>query len=671
MQFMKRIRNNSYLLLLLLFLPAGTIGAKAQKPPIVPEVKEWHPADSQGVYSLPSLVTIQYNSPDIRDAATILRDDFSRYLRLTANVTQGDLAQVVLFWDESLPFKSPEGYRLVIAEQGVRIEARSYQGIIWGTRSLLQLASKTNNKLPLGTIVDAPDRKSRGFMLDVGRKFIPLAFLDYYVELLSYYKMNEFQIHLNDNGFNTFFDHDWDKTYAAFRLESNYFPGLTAKDGHYTKKEFQELQRKAQRYGVNIIPEVDVPAHSLAFVHFRPEIGSNDYGKDHLDLHKEATYSFVDSLYAEYLTGPDPVFIGKDVHIGTDEYSKKELEPFRAFTDRYLKYIKSFGKTPRLWGSLRMLDGKTPIDLNGVISNAWNGGWSNPIGSAKQGAGIISTCDAWLYIVPAAGYYYDFLNHKYLYNNWRAAMVNPKETMDDNDPALLGAMFAVWNDHVGNGITAEDIHIRALPAIATIATKTWNEKPQFSFLDFIKNVTVNPELPSGHDYRGYISPSDLYQLNNNWRNAGSFALTGKSVKIGDKVIGYNYTFRFDIRIDDIQAAMPCILSHDGFDITLNAEGKLQLQREGKTFTLNELPALSRGEWHTITISGTHNTTTVTLDGKVQKLSPTLVQGKPNANGHTAKMYLQPTFYLPLGLAGDGIIGEMRNLQLEYIPRPLF
>lgn len=54
-------------------------------------------------------------------------------------------------------------------------------------------------------------------------------FLRQYVKILSFYKLNEFQIHLNDNGFVQFFDNDWNKTYAAFRLESERFPGLTAK----------------------------------------------------------------------------------------------------------------------------------------------------------------------------------------------------------------------------------------------------------------------------------------------------------------------------------------------------------------------------------------------------------------------------------------------------------
>ena len=111
-------------------------------------------------------------------------------------------------------------------------------------------------------------------------------------KILSFYKLNEFQIHLNDNGFVQFFDNDWNKTYAAFRLESERFPGLTAKDGSYTKKEFTDLQRLGMEYGVNVIPEIDIPAHSLAFTHYKPEIGSDKYGMDHLDLYKEETYRF-------------------------------------------------------------------------------------------------------------------------------------------------------------------------------------------------------------------------------------------------------------------------------------------------------------------------------------------------------------------------------------------
>lgn len=129
-----------------------------------------------------------------------------------------------------------------------------------------------------------------------------------YVKMMAYYKMNTFQIHLNDNAFKQYYNHDWNKTYSAFRLECETFPGLTARDGYYTKKEFIALQQLADSLGVEIIPEIDVPAHSLALTQYKPEIGSEEYGMDHLDLFKPETYEFVDALFREYLEGRNPVF---------------------------------------------------------------------------------------------------------------------------------------------------------------------------------------------------------------------------------------------------------------------------------------------------------------------------------------------------------------------------
>lgn len=72
----------------------------------------------------------------------------------------------------------------------------------------------------------------------------------------------------------------------------------------------------------------------------------------------------MDNLFKEYLSGKDPVFAGKYVHIGTDEYSNatQELkEKFRAYTDRYLALIESYGKSPMVWGALSHADGTTPV----------------------------------------------------------------------------------------------------------------------------------------------------------------------------------------------------------------------------------------------------------------------------------------------------------------------
>ena len=92
------------------------------------------------------------------------------------------------------------------------------------------------------------------------------------------------------------------------------------------RKEFIDFQKQAASNFVEIIPEIDVPAHSLALTHYKPEIGSKEYGMDHLDLFKPETYEFVDALFKEYLEGDNPVFVGKRVHIGTDEYSNAKKD---------------------------------------------------------------------------------------------------------------------------------------------------------------------------------------------------------------------------------------------------------------------------------------------------------------------------------------------------------
>lgn len=75
------------------------------------------------------------------------------------------------------------------------------------------------------------------------------------------------------------------------------------------------------------------------------------------------------------------MFVGKKVHIGTDEYSNKDslvVEQFRAFTDRYLRYVESFGKEPMLWGALTHAKGATPVKSDGILMNCWYNGYADP-----------------------------------------------------------------------------------------------------------------------------------------------------------------------------------------------------------------------------------------------------------------------------------------------------
>ena len=509
-----------------------------EKPFVIPELKEWK--GGKGYFIPAGEARIVYTDSTLREIAEQFAQDYQKMFSVRLNVSdrkaqKGDFV-LSLKKDREL---GKEGYTIDIDKQ-VNISAPKAIGVYWATRTLLQIAEQSDNRqLPQGTIRDYPDYDMRGFVIDCGRKFIPMDYLRDMVKILSYYKMNVFHIHLNDNGFKQYFNHDWDKTYAAFRLECETFPGLTARDGYYTKQEFIHFQEEAEKQFVEIIPEIDAPAHTLAFSQYKPEIGSKEYGMDHLDLSNPETYAFMDALFEEYIGGNNPVFRGPKVHIGTDEYSNKDpnvVEQFRAFTDHYINYVEKFGKQAFVWGALTHADGKTPVKSDNVGMYAWYNGYAEPKEMVKQGYKLVSIPDGLVYIVPAAGYYYDYLNTEYLYNHWTPAHVGDV-VFEEKDPAILGGMFAVWNDHVGNGISVKDIHHRVFPALQTVAAKTWSSSVSVPYALFESNRKKLSEAPDVNQLaRVGKEPGLVYEANE----------VHCGMQLPYPEIGYNYTITFDL-----------------------------------------------------------------------------------------------------------------------------
>lgn len=644
--------------------------AKETCPKVIPALQEWK--GGSGKLALPAEGSIVIASADeaaLKSVADVLAQDLKDLLGWNYTVKTGKPEKNAIYLSLTKPDKQlgEEGYVLA-AGRYAGITAPARQGVFWGTRSLLQILYNEKGQLPKGVARDWPQYPNRGFMLDVGRKFFTMDFLRQYVKILSFYKLNEFQIHLNDNGFVQFFDNDWNKTYAAFRLESERFPGLTAKDGSYTKKEFTDLQRLGMEYGVNVIPEIDIPAHSLAFTHYKPEIGSDKYGMDHLDLYKEETYRFVDSLLDEYLSGEEPVFMGPDVHIGTDEYNAKEAEKFRYFTDRYLKYVEKYGKNVRMWGALRWLKGKTPVKADNVTINAWSYDWIDPNASLKDGYKIINTCDTYLYIVPAAGYYRDFLDIRWLYETWRVGKVNSREELPEGTPGLLGGMFAVWNDHCGNGISQQDVHFRTFPAAQVLAEKMWRGKNEaVSFEEFEALCKQMPEAPGinllGRVQGEVVLPGQKEELSLNGTDSVATSLPE---------IGYPYAVEFEVNPDQEQNISGILFKGPHSTVYANWEnkGNLAFSRDGYTFVFHAaiLPA---GEWTKVRIEGDYKGTTLYINGeKVERLEGRIKQFYNYTHHRKDRMYVQETWVFPMQQIGDvrnGFKGKLRNINCVRHP----
>ena len=646
---MKRL----YSLITMLCLVLQGIAAQNAKPFVIPELKEWKGGAGELTLNEQTRIVYPKNQPELQRIAQMVADDCKEMFNYTPTIAagKGQKGDIILALKKDKKL-GKEGYAINISDR-ITLSAPEAVGVYWGTRTLLQMAEQSFN-LPKGEIRDFPDYEIRGFMIDCGRKFIPMHYLRDYVKIMSYYKMNCFQIHLNDNGFKQFFENDWDKTYAAFRLESDTYPGLTARDGFYTKKEFIDLQKLAENVYVEIIPEIDAPAHTLAFAHYLPEIGSKEYGMDHLDLFNPKTYEFMDGLFKEYLEGEEPVFRSKRVHIGTDEYSNKDpkvVEKFREFTDRYIRYVESFGKQACVWGALTHAKGETPVKSENVIMSAWYNGYAEPRDMVKQGYQLISIPDGLTYIVPQAGYYYDYLNCKHLYENWTPAHVG-KEVFDEKDPAILGGMYAVWNDHCGNGISTKDIHHRCYPALQTLAVKMWTGVSKTLLYEEFDKLRHNLSEAPGVNQLGRLSktPGLAYEQ----------AMVVPNSTLPVQEIGYNYRVEFDL--DGAKEAMGTELfrSKDAvFYLSDPIRGMLGYARDGylNTFTYNVQP----GQKMKIAIEGDNKATRLFINGKqVEELN--IQERWMDKEGKTRIRNVR-TLVFPLQKAGN-FKSKITNLKVE-------
>lgn len=659
---------------------------KNTKPFVIPSLREWHGDDGNFVLTAKSRIVVDPKYASVLNPmAKIFQNDLAEQYKIKPAILSGTpkAGDIFISLNGNKEELSTEGYSLSIKDY-VSINAAQYKGAFWGTRTLLQLLERDPKHcfLPKGISRDYPKYEVRGFMLDVGRKYFKIDFLQDFVKLMSYYKISDFQLHLSDNGFVKQFNNDWDSTYSGFRLENERYPQLPTKGEYYTKKEFIDLQILAENYGVNIIPEIDVPAHSLAISKAFPQIASKEFGKDHLDIKNPETYTIVENIFKEYLEGENPVFRFKEVHIGTDEYDKKEAEPFRKFTDHFIKYVQSFNKNVRVWGALTHAQGNTPVTTKGVTMNAWYNGYADPVKMKELGYPLISTPDGLLYIVPAAGYYYDYLNLQYLYEKWEPVAIGDA-IFKMGDPFIRGGMFAVWNDVAKNGITAQDVTDRVFPALQVLSEKMWsgtNEAVDFNaFSAKAKDINEGPGL----NLRGKISGKDSLVLNykmtgddkeiKKLQNA-DYVLDGNRkvlslkkndsyVKLPYNEIGYNYTVSFKINPSQNNVANSVLFesNHAVVKLKQGNTSNIGFSHEGKDYDFGV--SIPENKWTNVVFTGDNNSTTLYLDGQLVKK---LTREKIPTGYEKDSIWVMKTLFFPLDKIGGGknsFIGKIKDLKV--------
>lgn len=327
---------------------------------------------------------------------------------------------------EEVPVNQNEGYRLEVSRNKIKIEAVAERGVYWAIQTLSQLAEKKGKKTTIRgcEILDWPAFRIRGFMQDVGRSYLSLEELKREIAILARFKINTFHWHLTEN--------------QAWRLESKIFPmlndsaNMTRMAGkYYTLEEARELVDFCKKHQVLLIPEVDMPGHSAAFIR-----------TFHHDMQSPEGMKILKLLMDEICETFDVPYL----HIGTDEVQFTNPE----FVPEMVAYIRAKGKK--------------------VIS--WNPGW-------KYKPEEIDMTQLWSYRgkaqegIPAIDSRFHYLNHFDTFGDMIVLYNSRIYNAERGDDHLAGVIMAVWNDRLIDKEWNMLLENNFYPNMLAIAERAW------------------------------------------------------------------------------------------------------------------------------------------------------------------------------------------------------
>ena len=401
-----------------------------------------------------------------------------------------------------------EAYQLQIDPQGITIRSTSKAGIFYGLQTFIQLLFhyEHERQIPCLEINDSPRYSWRGFMLDEARHFQGKDQVKRPLNIMAHYKMNVFHWHLTD-------DQGWrieikghprltevgahrpGTNYSFFSKKHNSIPH----SGFYTQKDISEIVAYAAERHITIVPEIDIPGHSLAALaaypefsctreSFTPATGPGKY-KDVYCVGKETTFKFLENVFQEVLL----LFPSEFVHIGGDESPKRRWKDCpecqsRAnalgidsqdlqiyFTNRMVEFIKSHGNHVIGWSEVLQ-----PGLVDDVIIQYW---LPRPreIVKAVQGRNkfIVSLMTT------------TYLDQTYkLIPLEKAYSFNPivKGLPQENREQILGIEAPLWSEFVWNSARLD---YQTFPRLFAYAETGWTDPDQKDYPDFEKRLRTH------------------------------------------------------------------------------------------------------------------------------------------------------------------------------------
>ena len=411
-----------------------------------------------------------------------------------------------------------ESYHLIVSKNAIKISAKNSEGIFYGIQTLLQLINfgQTNSiKIPCLQIVDEPRYSWRGMHLDVSRHFFPKEFIKKYIDCIAMYKMNVFHWHLTD-------DQGW-------RIEIKKYPKLTEigawrkgsmvgaysdnkfdtvkYGGFYSQEDIREIVNYAKLKHVTIVPEIEMPGHSLAALSSYPEFSCSgkpvDVGvswgvENNVYCPSEQTFQFLENVLTEVMA----LFPSKYIHIGGDEVPKEEwkksdlckevmkrenLKDEHELQSYFIRRIEKFvnAKGRQIIGWDEILEG-------GLAPNAAVMSWrgiDGGIAAAKQKHNVVMTPGGYCYFdhyqgnpqnEPLAIGGYTTVEKTYSYEP------TPDTLTVDEQKYILGAQGNVWTEYIQ---TPEHVEYMSMPRMTALSEVLWSKKVDRNYTNFVKRLT--------------------------------------------------------------------------------------------------------------------------------------------------------------------------------------
>jgi hexosaminidase len=421
---------------------------------------------------------------------------------IVLSITAGDGA-----WGE-------ESYELAISLDQVRLTAVQPVGLFRGVQTIRQLlppdierASFQNGpwQIPAGIIQDRPRFAWRGAMLDVARHFFSVADVKRFIDLLAYYKLNRFHLHLTD-------DQGWRIEIKAWPKLATY-GGSTAVDGapggYFTQADYADLVAYAQARYITVVPEIDLPGHTNAALASYPELNCDgkapglytgiDVGFSSLCIDKDLTYQFLDDVIGE-LAAMTP---GAYIHIGGDEAKVTPPDQYRRFIERVQPIVAKHGKQVIGWAEIA----RAKL-LPTSIAQYWDG---DVIADAlKQHALLIMS--------PASKTYLDMkydastkLGLKWAglidvptAYNWDPVTFAPGVTESD----VLGLEAPLWSETL---LTIKDIEYLACPRVLGYAEIAWSPQAGRAWENYRARLAAHGAYLSALGVNFYHAPEIEWQ----------------------------------------------------------------------------------------------------------------------------------------------------------------